>query len=125
MPKKKSGMQLFSPFLLNLYAGACLHNEKYARILCSSVLKRFSAGLHKDTSVRRELARVPALGSAGGLHGEGERSGGFFLPLRASNALEHSTSISLFVAIKASLQTSQKYSGLNPKLSVSDATKTF
>lgn len=61
------------------------------------------------------------MGAAGGLHGEGERSGGFFLPLRASNVLEHS----LFVAINVSLQTSQKYSGLNPKLSVSDATKTF
>lgn len=75
MPKK-SGMQLFSAFLSNLYVGACLHNEKYAGILCSSVLKRFSAGLHKDTVVRRELARMhAALGSAVGRHREGEGGG--------------------------------------------------
>ena len=117
MPEK-SGMQLFSAFLSNLYVEACLHNEKYAGILCSSVLKRFSAGLHKDTVVRWELERVHCFQLWSGA--AWRRGGGLGLLssslVRTSNAFEHSMSIHLFAALKASLPTSQNYAGLNPEL---------
>lgn len=75
-------MQLFSAFLSNLYVGACLHNEKYAGILCSSVLKRFSAGLHKDAVVRWELERVYCFRlRSGAAWRRGGRTQGFFFLL--------------------------------------------
>lgn len=72
MPKKKkSGMQLFCAFLYNLYVEVCLHNEKYACILCSFVFKRFRAGTLKDILGTRNLRRTPLLTQIGGGMEEG------------------------------------------------------